>query len=80
MVVEAVPEPVWTGPDPEPECPVFGVASFSLHRLAQGDLCTKMKANIVPITKLKVRRAVMGRFAKALPGIGGVGETLLPCN
>eukprot|EP00976_Prorocentrum_cordatum_P037804 767758-Prorocentrum_minimum.AAC.2 len=43
-----------TGPDPEPECPVFGVARFSLHRLAQGDLCTKLKANIVPITKLKV--------------------------
>jgi len=42
-----------TGPDPEPECPVYGVARFSLHRLAQGDLCTKMKANIVPITKLK---------------------------
>jgi hypothetical protein len=41
-------------PATEPECPVYGLATFSLHRLAAGDVDVKLKANIVPVTQLKV--------------------------
>lgn len=51
---EPVPEPEPV-PDPEPECPVYGVARFTLHRLAAGDLNVKLKANVLPVTHMKVR-------------------------